>query len=102
METRTERFAKYRRNIRLMSDADFAKHSLTNEEKEQMQKAVSPSEAALAVSRQVEEGHKNIPNANSNFLARRRRIFICQCVVLGILVVVFLVWGILLFGRKIG
>ena len=44
-----EHFAKYRNDIRMMSDADFEIVRLTPEQKEQLSRAVSPRDAASKV-----------------------------------------------------
>ncbi len=100
METRMEHFAKYRNDIRMMSDADFEIVRLTPEQKEQLFRAVSPQEAASKVTATLERERGAAPNLNEAFLKRRHRLWVIQGVIGGILLIVFLIWGLLLWRSK--
>ena len=95
-----EHFAKYRNDIRLMSDADFETVRLSPEQKEQLSRAVSPQEAASKVTATLERERDEAPNLNEDFLKRRHRLWVIQGIVGGILLIAFLVWGLLLWRSK--
>ena len=95
-----EHFAKYRNDIRMMSDADFEIVRLTPEQKEQLSRAVSSQEAASKVTATLERERGAAPNFNEAFLKRRHRLWVIQGVIGGILFIVFLIWGLLLWRSK--
>ena len=95
-----EHFAKYRNDIRMMSDADFEIVRLTPEQKEHLSRAVSPQEAASKVTATLERERGAAPNFNEAFLKRRHRLWVIQGVIGGILFIVFLIWGLLLWRSK--
>ena len=95
-----EHFAKYRNDIRMMSDADFEIVRLTPEQEEQLSRAVSPQEAASKVTATLERERGAAPNFNEAFLKRRHRLWVIQGVIGGILFIVFLIWGLLLWRSK--
>ena len=95
-----EHFAKYRNDIRMMSDADFEIVRLTPEQKEQLSRAVSPQEAESKVTATLERERGAAPNFNEAFLKRRHRLWVIQGVIGGILFIVFLIWGLLLWRSK--
>ena len=95
-----EHFAKYRNDIRMMSDADFEIVRLTPEQKEQLSRAVSPQEAASKVTATLERERGAAPNFNEAFLKRRHPLWVIQGVIGGILFIVFLIWGLLLWRSK--
>ena len=95
-----EHFAKYRNDIRMMSDADFEIVRLTPEQKEQLSRAVSHQEDASKVTATLERERGAAPKFNEPFLKRRHRLWVIQGVIGGILFIVFLIWGLLLWRSK--
>ena len=81
METRMERYSKYRAQIRAMADADFPVPSQQRQEKPRV--AITPESATSAVTDFV--GADNATDKhNGAYLRRKKRLLIAK-IVLGIL-----------------
>ena len=98
METRMERYAKYRDSIRRMTEEDFAEARLTPAERSRLSAAKSPEEAAQALlgSLPVPKNHET---ANRDYLKSKRRMAVLKLVIGLLLLVGFAIWGISLWMR---
>ena len=95
METRMERYAKYREQIKRMAPEDFVTKKETDEEDTKE----NPLDLSYAEREQVGDGKGNsAPYAL--YLRRRRRFLVAKIVALVVVIGLFIVWWFLMQGRK--
>ncbi|MGM9814450.1 MAG: hypothetical protein ACI32C_06135 [Candidatus Enteromonas sp.] len=99
MESRMERYAKYRDSIRRMSSEEFKTSTLTEEQHEKVQRAMTPEAAADFVHADLSRNHNKKYDINANYLRSKKRLYIAQAIVGLLLLAGFIVWGVLILGR---
>lgn len=98
MESRMERYAKYRESIKRMSSEEFATAHLSPEEKERAKRAVTPEAAAEFVHAQLSREPDKY-DVNADYLRAKKRLLIAQIIVGVLLLAAFVVWGVFLMRR---
>lgn len=100
METRMERFAKYRESIRRMAPEEFAAHKVGNKEAEAVNEAVLPDFSTnFDGGIQSDEG-TTTSGPYSLYLKRRKRWLVVKLVCFAVVAAIFVVWWFLMQGRK--
>lgn len=94
METRMERYAKYREKISQMAEEDFQPDGVPVGNRE-----VSKEEVDSYVANDLSQEEIANGGPNKAYLNRRRATYIAQLIVGVLLFVALLVFGILIFGR---
>ncbi|MDY5441157.1 MAG: hypothetical protein SPG64_02895 [Candidatus Enteromonas sp.] len=98
METRMERYAKYRDSIRRMTEEDFADARLSAAERDRLSSAKTPEEASRAFLGSL-SATTSVPTANRDYLKSKKRMTVLKICVGVILLAGFLAWGISLWMR---
>ncbi|MBE6126782.1 MAG: hypothetical protein E7182_02245 [Erysipelotrichaceae bacterium] len=95
METRMERYAKYREQIKRMAPEDFAPKKETDAEEAKEH----PLDFSYAESEQTGDGKANTA-PYALYLRRRRRFLVAKIVALIVVIGLFILWWFLMQGRK--
>ena len=98
METRMERYAKYREQIKRMSPDEFTPKKVNKDEMESVKDAVAP-ELSFAYDEQPSDtGRNSAPY--SLYLKKRKRWLVVKIIALALAIAGFIVWWFLMQGRK--
>ena len=98
METRTERYTRYRERIKSMSEMEFPKTVESKASFSAMEAELSGSAISINASGTPSYGLSTSPY---RLYLRRQRVYVVLKVILAILVASGLaVWAVFLFGRK--
>ena len=97
METRMERYAKYREQIKHMAPEQFVSAKKVGANQDETEESL----ANLSLADEVANAESKVNSGPySLYLKRRRRFLIAKIVALVLVVVAFVVWWFLLQGRK--
>lgn len=96
METRMERFARYREEIKRMAPERFPTRKESEGEFESAKEATLPQHFSPG----DEEGRESKSGPYYLYLRRRKKMFAVKIIALILVVAVFAIWWFLLQGRK--
>ncbi len=100
METRMERYAKYRESIKRMAPEEFEPRKIDSSAEAAVKDATLPDLSFSYDAALQEEGSHNRTGPYSLYLKRRKRWLLIKAICLLVVATIFIVWWFLLQGRK--